>query len=299
MSGSEADAILPTLLDRAWQDIVKGQLTPTPRRRHGHRPPRAVFVAGQPASQKTTIEDYARKEERLRDPVRIDADKMRELHPYYPRWVREDDLTAASKSQEAVGKWVDRAIQHVAERGFDVIVSATLKDAQKARKKIEPFLAANYDVFLIFTSVDEISSRLSIVERFLRGRRPGSWARYVPADIHDEACAGSIDTARHIDENTFGFDKLWVRVYRRRGNDTELAYKNHLVGGGWQEGKALTARTIAAERRSYWDYHVDRFRATAQSLLRAEHLVHPTLRGHIVGTISKFLNTPVCLRNGH
>jgi len=207
MSGGGSGGVPPEVevsqesLDQVWQSIRENLLTP----KGNHHPPagrapRVAFVAGQPASGKSSIEDYVKRDLELDNPVQIDADALRELHPAYDEWAKKDTLTAAARTQEVVGDWVDKAIAYVTgpNQRFDAVVSATLKNPDKARAKIKPFHDRHYDVFVAFTAVDRINSSLAIVKRYLKGNRPGRWARYVPLDVHELACEGVLQTARQI-----------------------------------------------------------------------------------------------------
>ncbi|MFJ9101125.1 zeta toxin family protein [Streptomyces sp. NPDC102405] len=308
MSGGGSGGVPPEVevsqesLDQVWQSIRENLLTP----KGNHHPPagrapRVAFVAGQPASGKSSIEDYVKRDLELDNPVQIDADALRELHPAYDEWAKKDTLTAAARTQEVVGDWVDKAIAYVTgpNQRFDAVVSATLKNPDKARAKIKPFHDRHYDVFVAFTAVDRINSSLAIVKRYLKGNRPGRWARYVPLDVHELACEGVLQTARQIDQKEFG--DINVRVYRKigPGPQMELVYKNSLDGDSWLEegGRALTEETIVRERRSYWDRNIDGFRAVAGPLLVRDPL-HDTVRRHVAQTMCDFLDEPsVCLIN--
>lgn len=294
MGGDTSHGVTHEDLEAAWASITETLLTPKencsdPR----ERAPRVVFVAGQPASGKTSIEEEAKHGADLRNPVQIDADAMRELHPAYPQWAEEDSLTAAAKTQSVVGGWVDRAIEYVAENRFDAVVSATLKDPAQALAKISPFQDRHYDVFVAFTTMDKTNSSLNIVRRYL-DRKRSRWARYVPLDVHDQAYSGVVQTARQIDQAAFG--EISVRVYRSRHNLAELAYKNTFDGNAWVEhgGQALAESTIETERRTYWDSNVVDFRTLARSLLIRKPLPDK-LREHVARTMHDFLDPAVCL----
>jgi zeta toxin len=305
MSGaaSRNDPTSEELADIFEHDVVGRLVTKKDggrRVRVSGRRPRVVFIAGQPASQKTSVQSEVERDLDLDQPAEIDADAWRDLHPLHPGWEEEDDLTAASLSHPVVSGWVDDAIRYVAREGFDAVVSATLKNRHKAEEKIRPFRDATpyeYEIYVVFTAVDALTSRLSIVERYLRSKRRGVPGRYVPADVHDAAYEGVLYTARDIDEKRLG--PLSVRVYRRGDGETTLAYRNTLPRGSDWLDDPKAEEVLVRERYDYWDHNVGWFSNEARRLLNPDE---PPLRQevsrHVAGTMCNLLQS-VCLRNPH
>ena len=253
-----------------------------------------VFVAGQPASMKSTIERELVAGSGLRDPALIDADRWRTYHPDYETWAIENDLTAAARVQPAVGLWVDLAIEYVVKNRLDALVSATLKTPDTARKKIAPFAGAGYDISVVFTAVYEASSRLSVVQRYLNDRIANGWGRYVPPAVHDDAYRGVLDTASSID--TGQFTDIGVYVYRPDVRSAPQYTNQRLPNGSWSNGEPRTREAITEERIRQWNGSgAAWFRTTAQSLLNGSQL-GDELKARVTDTVTTLIaDSTVCL----
>ena len=296
MTGVESHGDSPEELAQLFKTKVVRRLTLGGERRPAEgRSPRVAFVAGQPASQKSSVEEEVARQ--LHDPARIDADHWRDLTPM-ASWEDQDDLTAAELSHPVVSQWVDDAIAFLTAgcgegRYLDALVSATLKDHQKALAKIESFRNAGYEVYVIFMAVDSLTSRLSIVDRYLRAKENGHEGRYVPTDVHDAAYEGVLQTARQVDEKALG--DLSVRVYRRRNGESTVAYRNTLSNGEWAQRPAAAEQMLSQERYCYWEHHVPWFRARGRELLCPTGApLRDELRRHVAGTMCNLLDS-VCL----
>lgn len=198
--------------------IVPRFLTPSRSFKSARERPMVVFVAGQPASQKSRLQQAIVEMVGLEDPVIIDADDFRACHPRYWRWARSYDRTAAARTHDAAAWWVDLAIDFASSHRYDTLVSATFKDPQSAMRKIEPFRQL-FDISVVFCAVHEISSGVSVVARYLDQRNRRGFGRYVPLRVHDAACVGVLETAASIEADR----SLDLNVY---------VYRPGLAGGG-------------------------------------------------------------------
>ncbi|MBL3668370.1 zeta toxin family protein [Streptomyces sp. M2CJ-2] len=225
-------------------------------------PPMVLFVAGQPSSLKTTIEKVMAKRLGLRNPAWIDADRFRGYHPKYLEWASQDDRTAAARTHEAAAKWVDMAIRFVIKRGCDAVVSATLKDPEGAREKVTPFQQAKYQTSVVFTAVHRGSSRLGVIDRYLKDHLDAyALGRYVPADVHDAAYTGVLETANELDAGQFG--NLRLAIYRP---DVGLPIYERTTTGSTFGNGAATA--IQQGRVQHWNANGSVFfRTTSQRWL--------------------------------
>ena len=188
--------------------------------------PIAAIVAGQPGAGKSRFEDdvfpdmsRGGRKIGIKDVARIDADVFRDAHPHWKRLSEYDDKTAAAQTQPVVGRWVDEAVERVAERRLDALVSATLKRPESLREKAGAFRRKGYYVMLVCIGTHEAQSRLGILTRYATQRDESTAAnylpaRYVPPDVHDEAYRKLPDVVDDAETETSGIVDEFLVFYR-------------------------------------------------------------------------------------
>ena len=222
--------------------IVPQQLTGTRSDR-----PVALLVAGQPGAGKSAAEDELL--DRVgggAEFVAIDADKLRPYHPAHDPAHRADDRTAAAGLQPVASQWVSMAWDHCIDHQYNIIYSGLLRDPDDAAALTARLRNAGYRVELAVVAVHQAQSRLGILTRYQDGRdSEQGFGRYVPAELHDAAYRGVLDTVERVEAEQL-VDA--VRVFRRDGDEL---YTNRLDDGEWRQPPAARS-VIETERARPW-----------------------------------------------
>ena len=177
--------------------------------------PQAIIIAAQPGAGKTAFAKAAQAELAGNGgSVLIDPDRLRERHPDYNRFLREDDKTAAERAHPDASQWAKELRQDAIEGRRNIVIDATLNDKEKARELLGQLRSAGYQIEVRALAVHQRDSRQGIQARYENARQKGEAARRVPDAIHDEAYKGMPAALGHIEHHGLA-DR--VTVMRRDG----------------------------------------------------------------------------------
>lgn len=235
--------------------------------------PVVYLLGGQPGAGKSRTEGALLAALREHGgAVGIDGDDLRPYHPEYNRLMREDDRTAAFYTDKDSGRWVWKAIQHLADRQVNMVVAGTMRRPGVVREIAEHLKERGYRVEAAIVAAPAAMSRLGIVKRYQEQRRARGAGRFTTRESHDAGYQGVLDTAAALDAEPF-VDA--VHVYGRRKG--QLHTNARTADGEWARPPGLRA-AIEAERDRPWGVDeaagaqadVDRLRQDGEPELRTE-----------------------------
>lgn len=225
--------------------------------------PKAVILAGQPGAGKSALKEQARWEfGRCGGAVEVDTDELRDDHPDYADFCKENDRTAANRVQADAGQWADELIFDASSDRRNLIIDGTLKNPGNAKRLASELRARDYEVEVRALAVAKEDSLLGIHTRYWRKKEKDETGRWTPELVHNEACDGMLRSCEALEQEGL-VDR--ISVYRRGGNEAQdtptpdKIYDNPKVATGGANGAATA---IAAER--------DRSRSHEELRARAE-----------------------------
>ncbi|GAA3250893.1 zeta toxin family protein [Dactylosporangium siamense] len=188
-----------------------------------------VIVAGQPGAGKSVAQAAVLAQLGHSDAVAIDVDDLRTYHPRYESLALADDRTAAAYTQRDAQRWLRMCIAEAISHRFNIVLSTTLADPGHAEALLNRFREAGYTTQVAFLAVHELHSRLGVLDRYQHDQTTIGWGRYAPTPYQRSTYTGMLASADHIDQHRLADD---VRVLQRDGHHL---YRNHLLGGQWQQ----------------------------------------------------------------
>jgi hypothetical protein len=183
--------------------------------------PKAIILAGQPGSGKGKLASTAQTElEMSGGSVLIDPDLLRQRHPRYGDYVRQNDKSAAEHIHPDASQWAKELRRDAIDGRRNIIIDGTLNDKDKAHELLSQLRSAGYETEIRALAVTLRESRQGVYARYENAKENGKEGRWVPESIQDEAYDGMPVALGHIERNGWA-DK--VSVVRRDGT---LIYRN-------------------------------------------------------------------------
>lgn len=183
--------------------------------------PVAIIIAGQPGAGKGRLASKAEAELAGKGgSILIDPDRLREQHPNYRDYERQNDRSAAGRVHPDASQWAKELRQDAIGGRRNIIIDGTLNDKDKARELLGQLRAAGYETEIRALAVNERESRQGVHARYESAKEDGRTARWVPEEIQEEAYKGMPVALGHIERNGWA-DK--VSVMRRDGT---VVYRN-------------------------------------------------------------------------
>jgi UDP-N-acetylglucosamine kinase len=239
--------------------------------------PVLIVIAGQPGAGKGRAEQAVQAALGVRAAVTIDADNMRPYHPAYDALAQDDDVTAAALTNPAASTWVTMAVEHVAARRVDALLSTTFGSPTIAAAVLDTFRRARYRIELAVVAVDDVRSRLGVLWRYQDLHDHADAGRYTPPHVQRTAYLGLLNTVDRIDREQL-VDA--VHVYNRAGGQL---YTNQATADGWQH-PAVTRAAIETERGRRWTREeIEQLVTTATTLGRT---LNPTLHDDLTAVVA-------------
>ncbi|HMA51356.1 MAG TPA: zeta toxin family protein [Magnetospirillaceae bacterium] len=202
--------------------------------------PRAIIVAGQPGAGKGGLAGSAQIDlDEVGGAVLIDPDRLRQWHPRYRAFLREDDKTAAERVHADASQWAKELRQDAIAGRRNIVLDATLNDKDKTRELLGQLRKAGYEIEVRVLAVHQRDSRQGVYARYENAKEQGKAARWVPESAQDEAYKGMPVALGHIERNGWA-DK--VTVMRRDGT---VIYRN---GRADSATSGLSQIAVMAER---------------------------------------------------
>lgn len=213
--------------------------------------PVAVILAGQPGAGKGTAGAKI-KNQLDHNVITIDPDEMRRYHPDQNKLMIENDKTAATYTHEDASRWSEALKRAGIENKRNLILDGTLKSPDKAQSLCHEMKQDGRRVELHVVAVNELQSRLGIIQRYERQKEKEGFGRWVPQDVHDAAYKGMLASVNQIEKNKLA-DSIYV--HDRDGN---VLYENHLdEQGKWSQINPHAVEKINEEREKIWTQAVE------------------------------------------
>ena len=163
-----------------------------------------VYVAGQPASVKSTVIESIRRGHAV-----LDSDEIRKLHPAHEEIMRRDPLRMDVLTNGPVPFWMSSLIGYARENGHSLIIENTLSDPDFVASEIEKFRAAGFGVRIVALAVAQEVSRLGIVQRFRAAQRTSKVPRWTNEVSHTNGYRAIVPGLRSLEGRV---DSLEIRT---------------------------------------------------------------------------------------
>ena len=126
--------------------------------------------------------------------VLIDPDESRANHPFYEQLAREDDRTAADKTQDDASEAAAMVRKAAMDRGLDLVIDGTLKSPGKSVKLVQELTEAGYEVEVVALCVPPEISWAGVQARYEKQKSQLGYGRTVPRALHDAAAHGMVQS---------------------------------------------------------------------------------------------------------
>jgi UDP-N-acetylglucosamine kinase len=111
----------------------------------------------------------------------------------------------------ASGAWVERAIDHAAEHGFNVLVEGTFRRPEVVVETAQKFKNSGFTVQVVVVAVPPEVSRASIAGRYVDDVIRTGHGRFTPLDAHQIAFNAIPATIRAVSASGSPVDRITVR----------------------------------------------------------------------------------------
>jgi len=174
--------------------------------------PRAILLAGQPGSGKSTLKDFG-KAELGGNVVVVDPDELRDAYPGVERLYERHPYTWAGHTHEDASQWAKELRSAAVEGRRNLILDTTLGNGDSAIKLMKDLQAKGYDVEIRGVVAHRLESELGVEGRFTKSMDRTGFGRYVPEDVRKhvyEALPGNLDKVQ-------AETGIQIRLYGREG----------------------------------------------------------------------------------
>lgn len=146
---------------------------------HGPAVPEVIYVAGQPASGKSTAIESVKNGHAV-----LDSDEVRKLHPALDEIVERDPLRMDVLTNGPVPYWMSSLIEYGRQHGHSLIIENTLSNPEFIAGEIAKFRSAGFRVKVVGLAVAQEVSRLGVVQRYLEAQRVSRYPRWTNEVSH-------------------------------------------------------------------------------------------------------------------
>ena len=141
--------------------------------------PEVIYVAGQPASGKSSVIEMIAD-----DHVVLDSDELRKYHPALDEIMERDPLRMDVLTNGPVPYWMSSLIEHGRQYGHSLIIENTLSNPEFIAGEIAKFRSAGFRVKVVGLAVAQEVSRLGVVQRYLEAKRVSRYPRWTNEVSH-------------------------------------------------------------------------------------------------------------------
>lgn len=156
--------------------------------------PTAIVLGGQPGAGKNSL--YKNADKRFDYNIaHIDIDKFREHHPDAAELNKEPE-TYGDNTQDFAGAVVDRLIDELGDKSFNMIIESSMKSPKSAFQDYALLNPRGYKVEAQIMATPKEVSWQGVQDRYEKEKQEGKLARIVPKKFHDyvvENIANSLD----------------------------------------------------------------------------------------------------------
>ena len=141
--------------------------------------PEVIYVAGQPASGKSSVIEMIAD-----DHVVLDSDELRKYHPALYEIMDRDPLRIDVLTNGPVPYWMSSLIEYGRQHGHSLIIENTLSNPEFIAGEIAKFRSAGFRVKVAGLAVAQEVSRLGVVQRYLEAQRVSRYPRWTNEVSH-------------------------------------------------------------------------------------------------------------------
>lgn len=145
--------------------------------------PIAVLLEGQPGAGKTTIHEVLKI--RNKDFIVINGDDFRCEHPNFDKIQKKYGNDAVKYTQKFSNQMVERLINELSNRKYDLIIEGTLRTAQTPLNTCNLLKSKGYSVELSIMAVSKEVSWQGTIQRYEKMKLKGQTPRATPKESHD------------------------------------------------------------------------------------------------------------------
>ena len=215
--------------------------------------PLAIITGGQPGSGKSGITADAQVMLSKRGGyVLLDADKLRNHHPYYPMLRLVDDKLAADYTHYDAGQWAIKLKNSALNDKRNLIVDQTSRDPLAVDRLTKSLHENGYSIEFWALAVNKRISEQRIYTRYENQKAADGYGRFSTIESHNSAYSGLLESVKTIEQNR-NVDAIYLY-----DKDIKPFYSNHLKGQGWPvQQKASDALVAERERPLTFDEKLD------------------------------------------
>lgn len=161
--------------------------------------PIAVIIGGQTGAGKSGLIGYSEKMFNDRNVIIINSDEIKPYHPEESEIAKlYPDLYTKITDQES-NAWTSKLFEDLRREKYNLIFEGTMWNNRVADESIVELLDLGYTVIVRGLAVDELESRLSILERYVGQKTTKGFGRLVTNEHHDRTYKGMPNTIDYIE----------------------------------------------------------------------------------------------------
>lgn len=141
--------------------------------------PEVVYIAGQPASGKSTVIESIRSGHTV-----LDSDELRKLHPALDEIMHLDPLRMDVLTNGPVAFWMSELIEYGRQHSHSMIIENSLSNPRSIANEITKFRNNGFKIHIVALAVAQEVSRLGIVQRYLEAKRTSPHPRWTNEISH-------------------------------------------------------------------------------------------------------------------
>jgi len=163
--------------------------------------PTAIILGGQNASGKSTLgKRFLLEYESKGGIVGIEGDALRDYHPNFKQYNRENDKLMAAYTTKDSGRWTERLIEDTARNKCNMIIETTLRNKETVTGTVEKLSNAGYDVQAKIFVVSYDKSLLGAYMRYEKLKAERGAGRFVYDNALKAAYNGMPETIQALKE---------------------------------------------------------------------------------------------------
>lgn len=240
--------------------------------------PAAIVLSAQPGAGKTAVSRALRAGLAASgDAVVVEVDGFKAFHPELPQLRRQLGGVAADELVHAdARRWLDMALDHLAERRVNVVVEHGLRSPEVTDRLLSRFATAGYRIEAALLTTPAAVSMQGILLRYQEGHDHGG-GRDIDPQLHQQRYQGLLEIADRLHHDP---RVTAIRLYRR---DATLVHETLCDATGQWSSPATSRSALEAERARPWTLEESQAFLTAhRSLLdRMDPSWHPRIQAYL------------------
>ncbi len=172
----------------------------------------AYILGGQPGAGKSEFIKIIEKHHKKKSFSVINGDDLRSYHPFYTKFLAENEENAADLTQVSVNYWVERLINEVSERQGDMIIEGTMKNPNVPISTAELLKRKDYTTEANIILTNPEVSKVDMLRRYFNQKDTLGYARFTKPDAHKNVLKKLLESIVEISKSSHFND---VKVFRR------------------------------------------------------------------------------------